>query len=361
MKYKSFKRILSILLTMALVFGMIGVPDSPVSLVGEVEASTHVNVQFHAFFGSISASNSPQEPSPARRFYMNPGDFLEFQSTQFIPSSANFSVALVRADGLRIQGLSPTFGTFNGTITIPSHPTINRSGWYRIEIRSTSASNVTYAGVVAHHSRISNRTARIRRCASFGGSGSTPPSIEQTLTNRFNNATAGLRNTFGISFALQNNGIQHSALLTGVDCPSLLVDPCNPALGCARLDWCYRGPGVNTNHHRSDDRLLDITFGAFSGYTMRVVGHALCYWDGRNHLTSGGIASMPWTTVPRQSLVTSVSAEPMEFLMQHELSHNLGAPDDHGGSVECVISFNFTVLNKLCNSCEDAIWTNKTN
>jgi hypothetical protein len=122
------------------------------------------------------------------------------------------------------------------------------------------------------------------------------------------------------------------------------------------------------NHHRSDIRLLNRAPRTRTGSThiVNLVGHSLClpgilsplFCDRNNGMAGRSVVGSP---TERDSLVTTqLTHNNLTFpiVIQHELTHNLGAP--HCNSNGCVMNFNSNntpVLNNWCNTCREFIWS----
>jgi hypothetical protein len=107
MKYKYFKKSLSVLLTLVMIFGMIGTPQSPGVLVEEVEASA-----------TQSFSRIFQIDVPTSGWTEQHGTFLRGQDSvifnvQYIPRTANVSLQIVRSNGTTTTIATSTNGFFN--------------------------------------------------------------------------------------------------------------------------------------------------------------------------------------------------------------------------------------------------------
>jgi hypothetical protein len=161
---------------------------------------------------------------------------------------------------------------------------------------------------------------------------------ETQMLSNYNNAVASIRSEFGIRF--QPSTPTSDSRLVGVNC------------GCNAL-----GSGVS---HRSASALLNI--GGNNNHTLRIVAHLLC-GDGEQ---VGGVARAPG----RESVVTTDWFEPLTFLIQHELSHNLGVRyyDNNnnplcdvlrGLNVRCAMGGPHTDVNHWCDGCRTQIWNNR--
>lgn len=64
-----------------------------------------------------------------------------------------------------------------------------------------------------------------------------------------------------------------------------------------------------------------------------MVAYNICYYSNGSHGRIGGLASI----TGRDSVVTTAEGHGMSYLIQHELSHNIGA-NDHNTLDTCVIN-----------------------
>lgn len=179
--------------------------------------------------------------------------------------------------------------------------------------------------------------------------------IEDTHTHNslwvsYMNAVVPFSAEFGIVFNVSPVTMTRSVLLNGGQhlfafgrCRRPNNQTC--AASCGALSNCDR------NHHRNDDRLLDTHGVSTTDYVIRVVGHALCYWQDNAHRRSGGLADVRG----RDSLVsTEAWGTPLSIVMQHELSHNLGATHTTCWDILCVL---VSVRNSWCPPCRHSIRT----
>ena len=126
------------------------------------------------------------------------------------------------------------------------------------------------------------------------------------------------------------------------------------------------------DHHKSAHRLFyKLPSPSSTGiYICGVVGHALCAVYScedighnpcglfgatvQHHINVGGLASIGGT----HSLVS----KEIPAVIQHELSHNFGAPDHYNNpntsGVICIMN-KTDYKDTWCSSCKSTIWTNK--
>ncbi|MDR2532140.1 MAG: hypothetical protein LBC82_04785 [Oscillospiraceae bacterium] len=329
MQKRNRRKIISIVLTFAIVI------STTIALTLFVSANS-VNI-------TINGNGSQTIITPA--INMVGGDTVTFNLTT---THNNVRIGLIRqSDGMFFGGLIPVGGSVRSTLTIP------QAGTYRFRVINDSSTAVTVTGTWTHQSNIKIHDARIRFDTSYG------PNNNTTITGlsmHFSNATGGIGSNFGIFFSLI--GTQQSADLNGSTCR--LADNlfCNSDGGTA----CGTNSNCNTSHIKGASR-LNALLTSPTIHTVRVVGHALCWWDTRttpgNHIGTsatgsglGGLGVRPG----RNTILTNRSILSIPILMQHELSHNLGATDC---SNLCIMNANNIEFNRWCTTCSSAIFTNK--
>ncbi|MCL2079842.1 MAG: hypothetical protein FWH17_08395 [Oscillospiraceae bacterium] len=174
----------------------------------------------------------------------------------------------------------------------------------------------------------------------------TPGGIVANMNTIFNYSTNAFNTKFGLSFSA--NSVSSYSSLNGGNCPLSNSQLCNySASGCGAI--------CTGSHHKNIDRLLAALPNLGSTHSLGVVGHALCFvTSSLSHDQAGGVAYLP---PARRAVVSSVWPEPIEFLIQHELSHNLGTLD-HGGSDRCVMRYDDLFFNEWCSTCIAAIQSN---
>jgi len=172
-----------------------------------------------------------------------------------------------------------------------------------------------------------------------------PSNVVSNINSTFTTASNAFYNTFVLRFTRESTSL--SSLLDGGTCSQPINSTCILA-----SHFC--GNPCGGIHHRSDTRLL-YKIPSSPGHSLGIVGHALCYSTSNSHEKSGGIATIP--SSGRRALITNSWHESLNFLMQHELSHNLGARD-HGGNLNCVMNWSGTYTNVWCSSCFATIHSN---
>ncbi|MDR2590567.1 MAG: hypothetical protein LBC71_06250 [Oscillospiraceae bacterium] len=171
-----------------------------------------------------------------------------------------------------------------------------------------------------------------------------PNGIVANLWTMTSSATNAFNTTFGLSFSIQSSS--QSNLLNGSACPRPNNQECILlANGC--------GASCNGVHHKSAERLLGRVPNLGTTHSLGFVGHYLCAQTGAGHIKAGGAAF----TSTRRALVTNEWHESLSFLIQHELSHNLGALD-HAGNARCVLRSNATFMSEWCATCSATIRRN---
>jgi hypothetical protein len=173
----------------------------------EVSANTFIPSTTFSINGTVSAS----EPWNSQWVFLNAGDRVELRSTLYSPSTANFTIKLVREDGFWLS-LYASSGIFENTRLV-NH---GQSGRYRLEIRSTSTSRIPFVGRFTNNLRLCSRLARIRYDFAYA---TNSPIVISNLTSMFRDMTNVFETKHGIRFTLQNNGVQQSTSLNG-QCPN---------------------------------------------------------------------------------------------------------------------------------------------
>jgi hypothetical protein len=208
----------------------------------------------------------------------------------------------------------------------------------------------------------STRAARVRYDETFGANNVI---IRTALLAELDRATSSIRTMYGINLTSSLAEVQRSALLNGSTCPQANDQFCNANCGTAN-DGSFSNCGnqLNVNpqgHHKSAGRLLRIP-DLISNivYTVRVVGHAICFANASiphtgTTVLGGGLGGVA-AGGTRDTIVTSRHNVGITILIQHELCHNLGALDCNNF---CIMNANNVDLNRWCNPCAAAIRNQK--
>ena len=160
------------------------------------------------------------------------------------------------------------------------------------------------------------------------------------IEQRFYEATAPFITEFNIQFVVKT--ITYS---NEIDLDSN-CDSANIWDGCT--SFCAPVASCNEMHHHGASRILN-TLKSDETYTCRLVGYALCWYDNGQHKMVEGLADVGG----KDSLVYYRSGPETITTIQHELSHNLGAPDFSCTSDQnCVLSYS---SNQWCDNCSAAI------
>jgi hypothetical protein len=327
-KRKKFKRLVSLLLTCVLAFG------STELMRTESEACLPSSRTFNVNT-TVNAGGSSSFLPLDREIHMIANTNVTFNFTITpTPSNVAINISFVLVDVSNgIQGLYHNHRT---ATTINQSVQVTRSGVYRLQIRNYSSASNRVTGTFTCAQRVCDRSIRVRHDSSYSGG-------NNTIITSFNNARSRINDVFDIRFPavtaanialddIRLNGRQNGAAgclrNNNIRCGTAGNYPPgfgnnNPNCGIALIN-------CNGRHHRSAERLLNSIINQYahhSVYTMGVVGHALCFWDDGFHDPVGGVAfrSVPNQFEDRESLVTTSWHEGLAFLMQHELSHNLGA------------------------------------
>ena len=268
-----------------------------------------------------------------------------------------------------------THGSAIGTLPEPTRPHHTFIGWFthqtfgeRVTVLTPVTANMTVWA--RWNSNIQVRPARI-----FHDSTAALTHSPIVLTTNYLLAVNDIYNTFGIMFDISNNSISQleinlngGNINNGGECTfqnHLKCNGDNPLVStCGQNQNCVSS--LQGSHHRNAARLL-ATPGLYSNsiHTLRIVGHSLCMYDANKttpHYTIGG-GAMPINHGGRDAIVTSQWHESLLFLIQHELSHNLGA--DYPtctwtptNSERCVLRSDKD-LGRWCNGCRAVINQNK--
>jgi len=201
-----------------------------------------------------------------------------------------------------------------------------------------------------------NLTARIRH----DGNAVTHNTVEQMRT-RYNNATNLFNNIFNVSFNLGND----IALARTLN-PDL-KDGCAHGIICriARPRWPGCGSDCDADHCKSGNRMIAMEQHS-TIYTLRIVGYVICALDEVHnnpevdHRSTGGLG------VPggRDSIASShysrtghSASAVLEWIIQHELAHNLGARDVRCAPEQHCTMRDISEAGELCRICRNDIWT----
>jgi len=335
MKRKFFKRITAMVLTTAMFIGMITVMTVST-------AARTFNVP------SSGITLSPGSTYTAGSVYMYAGDRIRFNAS-YTPSSGRrveYGIENLTGPPTSIF-LTTTNGSMTGTVEATS------SGPHIIIVKNSanSGGNITLAGgTCTYTDRSVTHNARIRYDDYIRA---RPDPVAYSTTN-FNQATNGITDTFGIRFSLTT--VQYSSLLNGSQCPNTPgTSMCNTHAynpptqnGCGALLTC------SWNHHKSNIRLLELLH-LSSSFTVRVVGHSLCAVKVNTpHYDVSGSGWYTWQHTPprRDTIATTISNFSLPIIIQHELSHNLGAQDCGN---RCIMNDENIELNRWCTTCKGAI------
>lgn len=155
----------------------------------------------------------------------------------------------------------------------------------------------------------------------------------------YNTAVAAITNKFYVDFEVKNIGYS-SSLNLSASCSTGQFVACNQS--CAPLSSC------NTKHHKGGYRLTNLLTSSTS-YTCRLVSYTLCCYNEGAHIDADGSGNVSG----KNSIVTTDSTRSLQTLIQHELSHNLGADHDTcDENQDCVLKGNEGFW---CSACETAI------
>ena len=367
MKFKKFKKCLSMVLTMAILCGMIVVPDSPVSLVTKVEASivsggqyyirnvhtgmfltavttgVDTNVEQRNFNNNtrqrwrIESSGSeftltPMSATGSRltlngiqaRVEVNTGGPLQRWRLGRMTSLVRGNLYRITPDTMTTQSLRPASTAEGALIERGNHTGANIQHWQLIPV-----------SVVSNPAQVI-RNVNIRYDESFRGSHPAPTNYLNAIFGSVastGSGGGGLLNAFGMVFnrqsTLLSDDLDGSHTSTNGNCNKRNDRICalTPVPSCGTLHNCFTSDNATTNHHKSARRILGLLGDSTPNYTIRVVGHAICAWSGGEHIglngpsiwLIGGLAFVGG----RDSMLTSEMGNvwTLDVLMQHELGH----------------------------------------
>lgn len=168
-------------------------------------------------------------------------------------------------------------------------------------------------------------------------------SISSTEINTiYDNATASFVSYFNLEFSRSS-----TAYSSSLNCDSSCHATSSTSIctsKCAALASC------NSAHHRGASRLInELTSNSY--YTYRLVGYALCYYDG-THDEVVGLGNVNG----KNAISSYITSPDITRSIQHELTHNLGGThNDCTTGQQCVLKGNF---NCWCDHCKQCIKNN---
>jgi len=413
MKYKLFKKNLAIVLTMAVLFGMMATaPWSPVSLVTKVEANSLISSGGQYYIRNVQTGRVLAAETTATSTAVIQQDFNANTRQRWRldrVSGDNYNLVPMSATGSRlVLTQDPTTNGVRARVE-PQNQHTTRQQW-NITLIGNGNHHVTRISLVGFAARsfrpVNNNTngspiemwddnqwhnywmlipvASVSHTAqvirdvdifydtSYGTplpSGISPgnhPPI-RTLSNVFSGVSQGFSSQFSIYF--RSSTPSHSPALNGFHhatdanrCRRVNNRVCdnNTPNPCGALNLCWTADNVTTNHHKSGRRVLGLISHMTPQYVVRVVGHALCGLDDRaNHFglnapdgrIMGGMGFRPG----RDTVVTSENDGlwTLQFLMAHELGHNLSASDC--GNI-CFMNAGTSNATRFCLPCATRVW-----
>lgn len=169
--------------------------------------------------------------------------------------------------------------------------------------------------------------------------------------NEFSEAIQAFETKFGIQFRMLPTLCE--TFSSGLSCPRT---PANK--GCS--DGCGDPPTCESDHHKSSKKLMART-GSSDYYTYKFVGHGLCNYDSEDSDHSDDVDGTAY--ISDYFAITTDNANYDDYdialIIQHELSHNLGADDHKVSEGSCIMSDDS--FNVWCNNCETLINQNIRN
>ncbi|MCL2036847.1 MAG: hypothetical protein FWG83_05630 [Oscillospiraceae bacterium] len=356
------KRLVSMLCLFALMFSMFSMTGIQSEYQQQVEAYGGRSVIYDAHISMVGWVNNTTEPNKAGQEGGNSIEAVRLRLNNYAGGAQIEYQAHVAYIGWQN---SVTNGAIAGTTGLGRHMEAiriklnNMAGWsvyYRVymngkgwgpfvrnnEVAGTTGENRPIEAIQVLVVRDDRYTARI-----FYDSTALNELGVPGIQAHYQYAAAAITRTYGIRFTITSSDITQSTALNGSNCPFF-----NQVI-CISL-FCGTNSNCNGNHHKGAVRLINTLPSSNSFYTMGVVSHALCVYRDPDHFAVGGAAPRNG----RQSLVTNEwEQDPVPYLMQHELSHNLGAFDC--SEDRCVMGPTNRGMDTWCLPCSNDIWDNR--
>ena len=289
-----------------------------------------------------------QTMSGSVQFYVRPGDTVRINVS--FPTNANFDFGFInRGTGQIVRWSNRTGGTFN--VAWMTTENLMPLGIYSFWVRHNTTSAVSTALVSGSSGYEFAKRPDLAITHCFF----TPPNTN--IIADYRSAIAEFGPKFGIVFPTSPN-ISLTTGMRGHLCNTLDTAALCGSGMCICVGSC--STGLFSSGHNRGGRLLEADR-VSSRFTLRIVSHAICHPQ-----TSSGHGEMLGTAwrpnqhnPPRRDSTASLrSGVHLAFVIQHELSHNLGAPD-HSTGVDCVMDSVRPAINVWCSSCATAIRNNK--
>jgi len=289
-KVRKIKGILSILLTIAILSNILNLATITVS----------ANPNTWTVNRTV---NRNSEYTYSNNMNLRVGDTFTINIT--FPAGNEVDFLLITPPGINNRRLTRTNGTANYTFEI------RNAGTHQFRIRNNSGNNLAFRG--------ERSFLYVNHAVMFYDPLVSQPQMQ--LWVDYMSAIAAFRSTYGVLFDLDFDRVhRNTSNLNGRNCPRANNLMCNTTSigngGCGTRERC------GLDHHKGASRLNNVLTSSTS-HIIRVVGHQLCWWDNSNHIAVGGLANIRG----RNSIVSSdnASRSGLRWLIQHELSHNLGA------------------------------------
>jgi hypothetical protein len=364
MKYKYFKKSLSVLLAVAVFCGVL----TSGWLTTEVEANAWSISRIISADVPRRIGNMDGVWTSGEQILMHAGAGFTFDlRLATVPTQGRITLRVINAAGAVI----PHGEIHNSGNRLTGQMGLTLDGRYRFRLINTSDVPVFVTGVAMVGLTVRNHNTEVVFDRSYGGNSSIPG-----LETMHANATNTFRTTFAIDFRLMNNGIWQSANLDGGrpggTCPWENHMTCYT--DCGRDENCHRNITDNpdtSGHHKGAGRLIGRLPPSNAIFSIGVVGHRMCHYhhDDNNilgHRNVLGIGAYPGTANARRSVsTTGTGGGTLARVVQHELGHNLGAGHCRNNQA-CIMKSNkhpdyatFSVMNTWCDSCRNAIWNTK--
>jgi hypothetical protein len=300
----------------------------------------------------------PNSTLTLHRRRMRAGDSLTFNVSFTTTGTRNVEFGVLRHSN---NSFSPTLQTTTNSITGRVEVTITEE--YSMRIHNRGNRDIYLSGSYTYDNNqvfLNSQTLHDSKALIF-----PTPRTRQDIQLAHMQASAGLNENFGIflySPAPQRDDALHDTCNNSDNSALCNHPPIHPN---SYAGICSDGGGLieGRGHHRFDRKVLNRLMNASppNMWTIGVIGYAMCAPAGelhRHHFVDGAANSF------RRSVVSTHGVEGLNFLIQHELTHNFGVgPNDHGGISVCVMNSNpfYAQFNRWCGDCSTIIRNFKRN
>ncbi len=176
----------------------------------------------------------------------------------------------------------------------------------------------------------------------------TLPMATSLMRTYYNAAIMDIWTTFGIYFQLVSVGSDSQLSLayndptyssTGVWGCSANASAYDDIIICD--ENCGALSSCETLHHHGAKKLNSYSLDSYL-YTCRIIAYNMCYYKDGDHTSIGGLSTPIQLDngefVVKDVIVTTAAGHGMSYLIQHELSHNIGTYDHNVSSEYCVMT-----------------------